>query len=72
MSAITELRVDVARTINLGNFESMRIEAGITVAVAEGDDIEAVKATIQPELRALLEDTWRAQHRKREENGAQP
>lgn len=63
---ITELRVQTARTINLGNFESLRIEAGVTASVDEADDLIAVTATMQAELRRLLEETYRAQHRGKE------
>ena len=65
MSVITEIHVGMSRTINLGNWESMRIEASVTVSIPEGDDMGAVKARVQTELRGLLEDTYRAQHRPR-------
>lgn len=62
---ITELRVSFARTVNLGNFESARIEAGVTVAIEDGDDLAQVRSDIQPDLRLALEETWRAQQQKR-------
>jgi len=60
---ITEIRVGASRTINLGNFESLRIEASVAIALAEGDDPAKAKAAVQPELRQLLEETYRAQHK---------
>lgn len=69
MSRITEIRLAVGRTINLGNYETVRLEAGVTVAVDEGDDLDAVKAALQPELRNLMEATWKAQ---RKQKGDQP
>lgn len=65
MSIITEIRVGAARTLNLGNLESMRIEASVTMSIPEGDDMAAVKARVQTELRALLEETYRAQYKQR-------
>ena len=61
---IREIRVGAAKTINLGNYQSLRIEAGITVEVAEGDDLELVKRSAQEELRTLLEQTYRAQKKE--------
>ena len=60
---VTEICVGAARTINLGNFESLCIEASVTIALAEGDDLVKDKAAVQPELRQLLEETYRAQHK---------
>lgn len=69
---LTEVRVGAARTLNLGNYESLRIEAGATVAIEDGDDMAAVKAALQVELRGLLEETYRAQHRPKAEPKAEP
>jgi hypothetical protein len=66
---ITELRVGVNRTISLGKYEFIRLDAGLTVEIAEGDDLVAVRAALQPELRAILEDTYRAQMKPREKTG---
>lgn len=60
---ITEIRVGCARTINLGNFESLRIEAAATMQVPEGEDLSIAKANLQSEPRTLMEDTYRAQHK---------
>lgn len=60
---LKEIRVGIARTINLGNYESIRIEAGLTVAVAEDDDLDAAHAALQADLRKLAEETYRAQHK---------
>ena len=37
---IREFIIHVAHVLNRGNYESLRIEAGLTVAVPEGDDFE--------------------------------
>ncbi len=63
MAILTEFRISFARTINLGNFESARVEASVTLAVAEGDDLQAARTHAETELRVLIEETWRAQHK---------
>lgn len=65
--AITEIRIGASRSINLGNYENAKLEAGLTIAINEGDDIEAVKASLLPELRGLLETAWRAQNKPKPE-----
>ena len=66
---LTELRVGFARTINLGNFESLRVEASVTTDLTEADnlDLNRVHDVMQTELRTLLEETYRRQIRKKEE-----
>lgn len=44
MDDVKEIRVAVAYTKNLGNYESLRLEAGLTVAVAEGKNVADVFA----------------------------
>ena len=77
---ITEFRIGLSRTINLGNFESVRVESNVTVSVQdpsaplqEGGGMSpnefekyytALKEAAQKELRALLEETYRAQMMK--------
>lgn len=51
---LTEIRVGAARTINLGNFENLRIEASATGTPEEGDTVETVRATLLAEVRAGL------------------
>lgn len=61
---VKEFTIGFSRTINLGNFESARVEASVTVEVtaemlAKGH--QAVMDASQAELRQLLELTYRAQ-----------
>lgn len=63
---ITTVRVATAKTINLGNFQSLRIEADVTAEIAEGEDIAAIKPRLQSELKALLDETYRAQRKEPE------
>lgn len=62
---IKEFSIGFSRTINLGNFESCRVEANVTVAV-DGPLVDDAIQRAQAELRALLEETYRAQFRPRE------
>ena len=68
---IREFSVGCSRTINLGNFESLRVEASVTVAVPEGDNYDILKGKAQVELRTLLEETYKAQMKKQQQQRAQ-
>jgi hypothetical protein len=59
---IKEFRVGVSHTINLGNYESMRVEAEVTVD-AEGLEWEALRQDAQEGLRVLLADSFKTQCR---------
>lgn len=55
---VKQFTVGFSRTVNLGNFESARVEASVVV---ENDaDVEAIEEA-QTTLRRLLEKTWEAQ-----------
>ena len=67
---ITEFRIGCARTINLGNYESLRIEASVTMNVPEianpndrAANMDDLKSVAQSELRKLMEQTYREQHK---------
>lgn len=60
---IKAFTIAAAHTLNLGNYQSFRIEASLTIEVAEGDDYEVLKDKAQTELRRLLEDTYKLQRR---------
>lgn len=60
---IVQFVVGCSKTINLGNYQSLRVEATVTVAVAEGETIDDLKGNAQQELKRLLEDTYRAQYK---------
>ena len=64
---ITEIHIEATRTLNLGNFESLKIGASVTASVPEGDDVALVKVSLQSELRALMEETYRAQFKGKTE-----
>jgi hypothetical protein len=57
---IKEFSVLVGHTINLGNYESLRVEAGVTVSVEESD-WETVRMQAQEALKTLLQDSFHEQ-----------
>jgi hypothetical protein len=67
---ITQFSIGTSRTINLGNFESLRVEASVTVDCPEDGDFVQMKLAAQTQLRALLEETYRAQHEDRKKKSA--
>lgn len=66
---ITQFTVGCSRTVNLGNFESVRVESSVTVNVPEGSkedrEYQILKDYAQKELRKLLEETYRNQYADR-------
>ena len=60
---IKQFSIAAAHTLNLGNYQSFRVEASLTIEVPEGDDFEVLKDKAQSELRRLLEETYRLQRR---------
>lgn len=59
---IKEFTIGCRRTINLGNFENVRIEASVTFEVEERQNLERLGQEAQRQLRQLLEDTYRNQY----------
>jgi hypothetical protein len=67
---ITQFNIGCSRTVNLGNFESLRVEASITVDCPEDGDFLQMKLAAQSQLRQLLEETYRAQYEDRKKKSA--
>jgi hypothetical protein len=67
MPMVTQFTVACSRTINIGNFESVRVEASVTITVPQngGQALESLKEMAQAELRNLLEQTYRQQYSDR-------
>lgn len=67
MSWIRQFMVGCSKTINLGNFQSLRVEAQVIVEVPDEETpggYEQMTEKAQAELHRLLEQTWRNQHKK--------
>lgn len=61
---ITTVRVACAKTINLGNSQTMKIEADVTAFVEDEDTLPDVSAVLQAEVKRILEETWQEQRKK--------
>jgi hypothetical protein len=57
---IKEFSVLVHHTVNMGNYESLHVEAGVTVSV-EDSDWETVRMQAQEALKTLLQDSFNEQ-----------
>lgn len=56
MAAISELRLSVSRTVNLGNYESVKLEASALVSRNSDDDTpQKLRAQLLDEIAVLLE-----------------
>lgn len=58
--SIKEFTIGFSRTINLGGYESARVEASVTWQYNLEENVIPVEAA-QRELKVLLEQTWNAQ-----------
>lgn len=75
MSRITNITVSFGRTFvppDGDRYQPIRVDGALTRCVDEGDDPAQVRATLQTELRALLEETFLAQYRNKGANGSAP
>lgn len=68
---ISQFTVSFSRTVNLGSFNSARVEASITIDVPKGVNgvYDDLKQKVQPELRKLLEETYKYQYTDRQKIG---
>jgi len=57
---IKEFTVGIKHTVNLGNYESMHVEASVMVT-CEDEDWNEVRAQAQGALTQLLDQTFKAQ-----------
>jgi len=53
---VKEIRASYSATINLGNYENMKLEAGLTVTCPAGEDPEAVFKEAQELCRQMVEE----------------
>jgi hypothetical protein len=61
---LKQFMVGCGKTINLGNFQSLKIEAQVFIEVREGENnLDGLKIEAQEELKHLLEQTYKAQRK---------
>lgn len=69
-----EFTIGFSRTINLGNFESCRVEATITTGLppdVKAEEYDRLLGAAQAELRRLLVETYKAQYDDRKKGVTQ-
>lgn len=66
---ITEISVNVSRTFNLGNFESLKIEAGAACSVDSPSDVDDARASLLEEAKNTLREAY-IQHHPSQRKGA--
>lgn len=57
MMKYRQLTVSVGRTVNLGNYESIRKELGVVIELDEDDDIEEIQEVETKKLQDEV-DVW--------------
>jgi len=57
---VKEFTVGVSHTVNLGNYESLHVEASVTLDCEDGD-WETARMQAQEALKVLLEDSVKEQ-----------
>lgn len=63
---ITEKRLTISRTFNLGNYENIKFEAGATASVESGDLPHRVEAALILECREQIKSARAAYSKKKE------
>lgn len=60
---IKSFTVGVKHHVNLGDYESMEVEASVTTELKEGESIVPARTRAQELLRDLQAETFEAQHK---------
>lgn len=64
MARIAGFVLSISKTINLGDWNSIKVGATVTIEMAPDDDLEAAKTEAQAELGRMMSETYRAQRRQ--------
>lgn len=62
---VKECTFGVARTINLGNYESLRLEHSVTVELAEGETVAQVRDATFEHMRETINAEYLAFNKKK-------
>ena len=68
---LKEIRLTVSRTFNLGNFESLRVEAGAVADLEDGETPDQARARMLDEVRISLREQHAAFHPKKQQGQQQ-
>ena len=63
MRMIKEFTVGVKHVVNMGGYESLHIEASVTISVEEDDTWETTRQQAQEALTTLLRESYKQQTR---------
>ena len=64
MAGVKEFTVGVSHTVNLGDYEFMRVEAEVRIGVDDDDSgFEELRRTAQEALSQLLSDSFHTQRK---------
>jgi len=63
---VREIRLSVGRTVNLGDFNSLRLDVGLTVEVPDGADLAVIRREAHEDLELMLREAWQAHRRQKE------
>ncbi len=55
---LKQISITVSRTFNLGNFESLRVEAGAVAELADAEAPEIARAAMLEEVRTSLREQY--------------
>jgi hypothetical protein len=73
MALTTEVTVSVSRTFNLGNYESVKIEASVRTSRSEADDtFEVLRNKALDEVASILQEAENDHVPKRSHRGPPP
>lgn len=64
MARITSFALSASKTINLGDWNSIKIGASVTVEITDPSELEGAHGMAQEELGRLMTETYRAQRRQ--------
>lgn len=56
MAKVSSIRVGKTVTVNIGNYENVRIETSVEMAIDEGDDVAKVREKAMNEVNTYISD----------------
>jgi hypothetical protein len=56
MAKVNSIRVGKTVTVNIGNYENVRIETSVEMAIDTGDDVNAIRENAVKQVNAYISD----------------
>lgn len=63
---IREFTVGASKTVNMGNFNSLRVEASVTYTLEEGQEFRDQYTICMHQLRSMLNDNYKIQLKQKD------